>query len=255
MPTYPYRNRHKNKYIDIVKTPRPSQYIDLYNSDCEEVKDTFVSSWTCSVDVPKKRRKKMSKQTSTSNTKRKLNEVTPSKKEEDDTKIVDLTKPPSLSTIRTKNKLFVSYDPRGLKGSALPIDYCKDCHCPTPYCSDLVFGKSCYRHVEIMVAKNGFEDYKKEGDVLWEYMNHLNDQVHVKMIQNNISYGNYCLTTDYDLPECMKKGTYALILEDIILRRGKIVIMNNFALKRRWMRCMMIATIQLLIERCLNRWT
>ena len=215
VPTYPYSKRHLNPVKSRVKTPRPSQFVDLYSSDYEEP-EVFISNWTRSVDVPRKKRRNMSTKNTTPNNKREFKEVSPDKDDNPEGgAIVDLTKPPSLETIEKENKLYFTYDPRGFQGQTLPKDYCTDCRCPSQYCSDLVFGKCCYRHVEIMVAKNGFDDYKKENDILWEYMNHFNDQVHCKMVRNNISYGSYCLTTDLDLPDCMKKGTYQLILHDI----------------------------------------
>jgi hypothetical protein len=59
--------------------------------------------------------------------------------------------PLSFETIRNNNRLFFSYDPRGVPvQNDLPKDYCPDCRCPLPYCSNIVMGKEVEEHVRFL---------------------------------------------------------------------------------------------------------
>ena len=79
---------------------------------------------------------------------------------------VDLTLPPilpSFTDIKKEHNLFFPYNPHGCD---VPIysdfKYCEFCRCPLVYCCDTVFGPSCYKDVERLVCKNGFDEFDED---------------------------------------------------------------------------------------------
>jgi hypothetical protein len=140
-----------------------------------------------------------------------------SKKEHQTREIIDLTVPSSLLAIREQNKVYFSYDPRGVSIDNVPDDYCQDCRCPKPYCADKVFGIHCNQYMERMIGRMGFDYYQRERDLLWDYHSHYVCMLEMKLSFNNIRVGNFSFDRDAELPSCVKQGSYKTFLDDLQL--------------------------------------
>ena len=83
--------------------------------------------------------------------------------------IIDLTEPLAIKTIRKDNDLYFTYDPRGVSINNIPVDYCKYCCCPEPYCAEKMSGRYWYEYMERLVGWMGFKYYKLETrDIKWD---------------------------------------------------------------------------------------
>ena len=63
--------------------------------------------------------------------------------------------------------------------------------------------------------KRGFEEYEKESDISWEYLNSYVTHIQSKMVWNGISLTKVDLDRDLVLPKCMEKGSMARIINDV----------------------------------------
>lgn len=205
-----------------IKAPPPSRYVDLYSEGSSEkvhnpysTEDKKCSSTSVSQDT---RKKKSNHGGSTSNRNKRRKGSTSTIRHNINFRsieIVDMTRPPSIQEMKNDNQLFYTYDPRGVPEEEVTDAHCKHCRCPTMYCAEKVFGDFAYKHVEMMVSKRGFEEYEKECDICWEFMESYVTHIHSKMVWNGISLSNVDFDKDIVLPKCMKKGSMAKIIDDI----------------------------------------
>jgi hypothetical protein len=132
--------------------------------------------------------------------------------------IIDLTAPPSIESIRLNNNIYFTYDPRGLaNNTTLPVGYCRHCRCPEPYCADKMFGKYCYQHMERLVSRMGFDYYRLERDIKWDFISQYMNLLEMKLTFNNIVIRNWKLDKDMEFPLCVSQGHYKTFLEDVKL--------------------------------------
>lgn len=109
-----------------------------------------------------------------------------------------------LSLIKRDNKVFYSYDPRGVPyEDYLPLNYCNDCRCPKPYCANIMFTDMVYNHVMHLVLKNGSESYEDTDSICEEVSDVYTNLIHSKMMWNNIPFESCDKGTYLRLPACM----------------------------------------------------
>jgi hypothetical protein len=170
----PYATMHTNsrKYCSGGKpilSPLPSQFVDLSGEDWTSKAQPTVYKMSNEAV----RRRKTSNDVLEVSSKRHRSRSkfrVPSRRTsgQKPVEIIDLTQPSSIETIRKENRLYFSYDPRGIENDDhLPEDYCLMCRCPNQYCAEKMFGKYLYKLMEKQISRMGFEYYDKEKDIFF----------------------------------------------------------------------------------------
>ena len=112
--------------------------------------------------------------------------------------------------IRKENKLFYSYDPRGIEGDEeLPPVYCQSCRCPRQYCANRVLGRMSAEDVGFLLYRNSHDNLpdSSRGGLKDEFAMAYKRAVHSKMRENRIPFPfGYDLGVCYKLPRCVRKG-------------------------------------------------
>jgi hypothetical protein len=199
-----YYSKRSKKY-NAIYSPSPSNFVDLCSID--STPDSKMSQ------TPSKKVENPYK-TSQKETNVSIHQVSPSSCH--DSKIVDLTLPPTIKQIKKDLPIFFTYDPNGEKDkSKVTKDYCDDCICPQPYCVDTLYGPLCYKHVEGLIARLGFDEYEKERDIKRSFRSIYTDLIKSKVLMNNISFDGVHHIEYMNLPSCIKNGNLHKLLRDV----------------------------------------
>ena len=194
------------------KSP-PTLHIDLTGySNSEDITTTNVQHSTkCSSSSSKKRKAEIENNTVGIYKKDKITKDN----------FVDLTLPvvfPALTQIKKENDLFFTYNPMGCD---VPVNsdltYCEHCRCPLVYCNNTVFGPMCYRDVERLVCKNGFEEFEGDREIKLFFRCTYTDLIKSKMLMNNVSLIHISEYRYMRLPKCVKRGSLRKLIDDIKL--------------------------------------
>ena len=134
--------------------------------------------------------------------------------------VIDLTKSDTIGELRSNNALFYSYDPRGRQIKHEEKDlFCNLCKCPKLYCAEKVFGEMCYKHVEHLVAKLGFDVIDTQLMVIQHFNRTYTELVHHKMMWNHISFAKYNTRMYVPVPDCMRLASLRRIIDDVAIWR------------------------------------
>ena len=207
-----YNTKRSKRYHQIY-SPSPSNFVDLTTSIVSTQPEEHTSSSST---------RTMSKPTKIVNPYKIKKERDVSSNEgqqslSDDTNVVvDLTLPPSLEAIKKDLPVFFTYDPTGEKDkSKITSGFCNHCLCPKPYCVDVVFGPMCYKHVERLICRLGFDEYEEERDIKRSYRSIYTDLIKSKMLMNNISFKDVHDIEYMKLPRCIRNGTLHKLIDDV----------------------------------------
>ena len=199
------------KYKPNYMAPPPSMFIDLSQLDDNYQGDNIEIIETHKPIVPPKKIATVT---------RKSIKGASSKQSYTNNNIIDLTGSvhPSMSQIRSTNKLYFTYDPRGqlIKHEDVAL-FCEDCRCPKEYCAEKVFGELCYNQVEHLVGKLGFEVIDTQLMVIQYFKRSYTEMVHHKMMVNKIPFRNYNVQRYVHVPECMRLNSLRKIIDDVAL--------------------------------------
>ena len=131
-----------------------------------------------------------------------------------------LDHPVPYQSIKDMNRLFFSYDPRGIKfDEKLPQKYCPDCRCPSQYCSNIVMAKEVEEHVRFLVN----DDRSCRCGHPLTYMSlectvkkAYSHQVNHRMLNNGIKYvEGFNPYQGHTIPKCMT-NTQEMIIAQIL---------------------------------------
>ena len=86
------------------------------------------------------------------------------------------------------------------------------------YCCETVFGELCYRDVQRLVNKNGFEEFEEDRKIKMFFRCTYTDLVKSKMLMNNVSMVHVSeYSTYFPLPKCVNRGSLKSLIDDIKL--------------------------------------